>query len=599
MSVTSCFYNLLKETVGVVPRDGSGKVDPAAAKLRNLDSTILDAAYSAVPEIALLENPHDSAESATEIVAFEARLRARSRGLPPDSVHRKLGLAWSTCAEPLRELIRLEKKSIGPSKFTERSFITGHFKDLKLVNMGLTDMDPALSTFSGLRELNVSGNKVACVQHLPPGLVSLCAYANNVRRVEPGPSGGVDTLVHLGLGYNAVEDEALYGIARLGPNVEVLDVSWNGLTDLGNCLRTLDRLSSLRHLVLMGNPCALTYGYRSMVASQLPLLQTLDDTLIGAAAAAADSSSGPAGAGAGAGVGGAGAGGASPHPESSDEAGSGAPAPEPGSAILLLLRASSCTGLVVATDVVPKKVEAVPEAGTKGAKAAAPAGKKGKEVVEEAPPPPPAPASTVHVVVRVCPDDGAGHVSASSPAGAVCALDEGAALSPRTLPPTLETRDILQYSKAEVLVYERIAAKSGEGGEPASEEREVVVGKGAISLSALLAPTTESRVVVDTSCEITCVELLHETLAAVRQAARDKVLAPPAEAEPAPAPSGKAPAKGKGAAAEVPAPVVARELTPEEAATVDADVAATRKRLLASTTCSVRVEVVLVLEGPL
>jgi hypothetical protein len=165
-------------------------------------------------QIALLENPHDSAESATEIVAFEARLRARSRGLPPDFVHRKLGLAWSTCAEPLRELIRLEKKSIGPSKyvhslgmpsaecgtlpsvplssvlaacphtpsqccavalahchvdplscsctvichaavrlhwsavvlstapcvsiarFTERSFITGHFKDLKLVNMG-------------------------------------------------------------------------------------------------------------------------------------------------------------------------------------------------------------------------------------------------------------------------------------------------------------------------------------------------------------------------------------------------------------------------------------------------------------------------------
>jgi hypothetical protein len=51
MSVTSCFYNLLKETVGVVPRDGSGKVDPAAAKLRSLDSTILDAAYSAVPEV--------------------------------------------------------------------------------------------------------------------------------------------------------------------------------------------------------------------------------------------------------------------------------------------------------------------------------------------------------------------------------------------------------------------------------------------------------------------------------------------------------------------------------------------------------------------
>ncbi len=52
------------------------------------------------------------------------------------------------------------------------------------------------------------------------------------------------------------------------------------------------------------------------------------------------------------------------------------------------------------------------------------------------------------------------------------------------------------------------------------------------------------------------------------------------------------------AAVEAPPPVVARELTPEEAAVVEADVAATRKRLLASTTCTVRVEVVLVLEGP-
>jgi hypothetical protein len=94
-------------------------------------------------------------------------------------------------------------------------------------------MDPALATFSGLRELNLSGNKVAVVQHVPPGLVSLCAYANNVRRVDVGTSGGVETLVHVGLGYNVLEDDGLYGLARLAPNVEVLDVCWNGLTDLG------------------------------------------------------------------------------------------------------------------------------------------------------------------------------------------------------------------------------------------------------------------------------------------------------------------------------------------------------------------------------
>ncbi len=48
---------------------------------------------------------------------------------------------------------------------------------------------------------------------------------------------------------------------------------------------------------------------------------------------------------------------------------------------------------------------------------------------------------------------------------------------------------------------------------------------------------------MDTSCDITPVELLHETLGAIAQAAKEKVLAPPVEAEAPPA--AKGPAKGE------------------------------------------------------
>lgn len=58
-------------------------------------------------------------------------------------------------------------------------------------------------------------------------------------------------------------------------------------------------------------------------------------------------------------------------------------------------------------------------------------------------------------------------------------------------------------------------------------------------------------------------------------------------------------AAGKAAAAEVVASPAARDLTADEADTLEADVAATRQRLLNSCACAVRVEAVLVLDGPL
>ncbi len=57
-SVTTTFYNLLRETLGVVPpkEKDAAKAAAEAAKLRALDSKLLEAAYSVVPEVRALRS---------------------------------------------------------------------------------------------------------------------------------------------------------------------------------------------------------------------------------------------------------------------------------------------------------------------------------------------------------------------------------------------------------------------------------------------------------------------------------------------------------------------------------------------------------------
>ncbi len=110
------------------------------------------------------------------------------------------------------------------------------------------------------------------------------------------------------------------------------------------------------------------------------------------------------------------------------------------------------------------------------------------------------------------------------------------------------------------------------------------------------------QVVVDVVCPLDSVELLADTGAAVRQAARDKVLAADEASTSAAAAAAAAPAKGaKGKAGAEPVAVapVARDLTPEEAAEAEAEAASSRRRLLSSAKATLRVEVVLVLDGAL
>jgi hypothetical protein len=61
------------------------------------------------------------------------------------------------------------------------------------------------------------------------------------------------------------------------PRLRILDLCFNGLTDLGHTLASLDLLEHLTHLSLMGNPLALVHNYRAHVLARLPQLEELDE----------------------------------------------------------------------------------------------------------------------------------------------------------------------------------------------------------------------------------------------------------------------------------------------------------------------------------
>lgn len=61
------------------------------------------------------------------------------------------------------------------------------------------------------------------------------------------------------------------------PHLRVLDLCFNGLTDLDHTLKSLTLLEHLTHLSLFGNPLALISNYRGHVLARLPQLDELDE----------------------------------------------------------------------------------------------------------------------------------------------------------------------------------------------------------------------------------------------------------------------------------------------------------------------------------
>jgi hypothetical protein len=223
--------------------------------------------------------------------------------------------------------------------------VLSHFTQLKLCNLNVSELDAGLKRFPNLTELNVSGNSLTALKNLPESIVSMCAYANSIVSVDVATP-PLSNCIHLGIGYNRLPDGQLTPIVISFPNVVVLDVSFNSLANLDYVVSKLELLTSVEHLVLYGNPCALVYGYRQLVLSSFPRLKSLDDVAVPEDTVASSPAS---------------------------EVG---PSPPCGQ-VVLAARVCNLTGLVTAVDILGPPVDAVTDVGKGSGKPAPAAAKKG------------------------------------------------------------------------------------------------------------------------------------------------------------------------------------------------------------------------------
>ena len=160
-----------------------------------------------------------------------------------------------------------------PELLSDRN-LRAHFRTLRLKEMGIAALSVAAERFTRLEELNLSGNRLSTVEHLPPSLRILHAYDNQVASVSL-EYGAARSLIHLGLGYNAVSDAVRLARALEGgaPALRCLDLSFNSITDLRDTA-LLVSLPSITSLWLAGNPVALLPAYRAFICREVVAVAT-------------------------------------------------------------------------------------------------------------------------------------------------------------------------------------------------------------------------------------------------------------------------------------------------------------------------------------
>lgn len=96
-----------------------------------------------------------------------------------------------------------------------------------------------------LHTLNISRNKLKILRNLPPNLVVLYAFGNNVNfinkfKIQSISTEKIETLKHLGLGSNEITDKVLIDILETYPNLRSLDLQQNLLEDFNYLTTTLN-----------------------------------------------------------------------------------------------------------------------------------------------------------------------------------------------------------------------------------------------------------------------------------------------------------------------------------------------------------------------
>ncbi|RHY33883.1 hypothetical protein DYB32_003278 [Aphanomyces invadans] len=180
-------------------------------------------------------------------------------------------LDW--CAE-LAEIVLAAETAVSNH---DRSTLCKMVHNLRLTKLAIDRIDDAFgSECSLLERLDVSDNVLTTLGHLPPTIVEVDAYNNQLDAV--GAASPTPCLVHLGLGLNRFTSLPTLSHPQ---TLLSLDLSYNHITQLPHVLAGLDVFHGLRHLFLMGNPVALCRGYRQALVAGHPNLYVLDDIAVG------------------------------------------------------------------------------------------------------------------------------------------------------------------------------------------------------------------------------------------------------------------------------------------------------------------------------
>ncbi|RYG54544.1 leucine-rich repeat domain-containing protein [archaeon] len=167
-----------EQTLGVGGSEGGGLHPPSRASHRTGVSGLRDVPHVSATDLSLLA-PKDAVTS--DLDAFEAAcgLVHSKPGVQPGS------LWWSRDAAMLHERVtRLLPGQAHP--YATAAFLHGFFTHLGLVSCHIRELEPEVSQFVALTELNVSRNQLTTLPlpHLPSDIQALHAYANRISRIE-------------------------------------------------------------------------------------------------------------------------------------------------------------------------------------------------------------------------------------------------------------------------------------------------------------------------------------------------------------------------------------------------------------------------------
>ena len=139
------------------------------------------------------------------------------------------------------------------------------------------EIDIMWREFTKLKVLDLTNNAITVLENTPPNLQELYLNSNNIWEIR-GPINS--NLLHLGLAFNHIDEQLLYDITRFYPSLFSLNLSHNRLTNLTQTVEILQGLPSLKVLVMRGNPCCLTEGYKPYCMNKLGWLRVFDVTPI-------------------------------------------------------------------------------------------------------------------------------------------------------------------------------------------------------------------------------------------------------------------------------------------------------------------------------